>query len=280
MLAKDELLDKIIVRVREQLPDDQAPQVEEFVRQYYDWIPLEDLEGRSPIDVYGAAVAHWSFARQRMPGSAKIRVYNPQFEEHGWQSTHTVLEIVNDDMPFLLDSTRMEISCQGYAIHLMVHPIMKVRRDDEGQLVEVLAPDATDEGVIFESIIHVEIDRQTEPEVLNEFRSRVERVLGQVRAAVEDWPKMRERVQSIASELEENAPPVDASELAEARAFLGWIADDNFTFLGHREYDLLTENGEDVLRSVPGSGLGILRETISKSRAHSFTDLPPDARQL
>src|SRR5919199_5986539 len=180
MLGKDELLDRVVDYVREQLAEDQAPQVEEFVRQYYGLVPVEDLIERSPIDLYGAAVSHWNFAHQRMPGSAKIRVYNPQFEEHGWQSTHTVLEIVNDDMPFLLDSTRMEINCQGYAIHLMVHPIMKVRRDDEGQLVEVLAPDATDEGVIFESIIHVEIDRQTEPEVLNEFRSRVERVLGQV----------------------------------------------------------------------------------------------------
>src|ERR687891_93332 len=71
-----------------------APEVEEFVRQYYAWTPLEDLTDRSPIDVYGAAVSHWSFARQRTPGSAKIRVYNPLFDEHGWQSTHTVVEIV------------------------------------------------------------------------------------------------------------------------------------------------------------------------------------------
>src|SRR5918911_4594076 len=163
MLVKDELLDKIIVRVREQLPEDQAPQVEEFVRQYYDWIPLEDLNERSPIDLYGAAVAHWNFAHQRAPCSAKIRVYNPQFEEHGWQSTHTVLEIVSGDMPFLVDSTRMEINRQGYGIHLMLHPIVKVRRDDEDRLVEILPADS-DEDVSTESIIHVEIDRQTEPE--------------------------------------------------------------------------------------------------------------------
>src|SRR5919202_1043415 len=140
MLAKDELLDKVIVRVREQLPEDRAPQAEEFVRQYYDWTAPEDLAGRSPIDVYGSAVAHWGFAGRRRPGEAKIRVYNSQFEEHGWQSTHTVVEMVNDDMPFLVDSTRMEINRQGHAIHLMLHPVMKVRRDPEGRLVEILDP--------------------------------------------------------------------------------------------------------------------------------------------
>src|SRR5215208_7211703 len=182
MLVKDELLDKIVERVREQMPEDQAPQIEEFVRQYYAWITPEDLAERSPIDAYGAGVAHWTFASQRSPGTSKARVYNPQFDEHGWQSTHTVLEIVTDDMPFLVDSTRMGVNRQGYAIHLMLHPIMKVRRDGEGEFVEVLEPDAQDdEGVISESVIHLEIDRQTEPGVLNALHDCITTVLRQVR---------------------------------------------------------------------------------------------------
>ena len=280
MLVKNELLDKVVGRVREQLPEDQAPQVEEFARQYYDWTTPEDLNGRSPVDVYGAAVAHWSFARQRTPGEAKVRVYNPRFEEHGWQTTHTVVEMVNDDMPFLVDSTKMEINRQGYGIHLMIHPVIKVRRDPEGQLVEVLSRDSTDDDAIFESVIHVEVDRQTEPEVLENLRGHLERVLGNVRAAVDDWPQMRERVRGIVSELDEDAPPVDEDELDEARAFLEWIHDDNFTFLGYREYDLRPQDGEDVLRAVPESGLGILRETSSGSVSHSFARLPPEAKKL
>jgi glutamate dehydrogenase len=280
MLVKDELLDKVVERVREQLPEDQAPLVEEFVRQYYAWITPEDLAELSPIDLYGAAVAHWSFARQRKPGVAKIRVYNPQFEEHGWQSTHTVLEVVTDDMPFLVDSTRMGVNRQGHAIHLILHPIIKVRRDGEGRLVEVLAPDADEEDAISESVIHVEVDRQTEHNVLQELYDCIERVLEQVRAAVEDWPEMRGRAGDIAAELEEEPPPVEDDDLAEAEAFLEWIADDNFTFLGYREYELLTENGEDVLRSVPGTGLGILRQTSEKPISHSFAKLPPEVRKL
>ena len=76
-------------------------------------MPPEDLAELDPLDLYGAALAHWSFARQREPGAASVRVYNPDFEQHGWQSAHTVVEIVTDDMPFLVDSTTMELSGQG-----------------------------------------------------------------------------------------------------------------------------------------------------------------------
>src|SRR5829696_4933013 len=281
MLVKDELLDKVVERVREQMPEEWAAQVEEFVRQYYAWISAEDLAERSPIDVYGAAVAHWTFAYQRTPGTSKSRVYNPQFDEHGWQSTHTVLEIVTDDMPFLVDSTRMGVNRQGYAIHLMLHPIMKVRRDDAGRLVEVLDPDSADEDAVSESVIHVEVDRQTEPEVLEDLHECIESILTQVRAAVEDWQEMRGTVEKIVSGLDEDSPaPIDEEDLAEAKAFLEWIANDNFTFLGYREYDLLTEDGEDLLRSVPETGLGILRESGREPVSQSFAKLPPEVRKL
>jgi glutamate dehydrogenase len=280
MLAKDELLDRVVDRVREQMPGDRAAQAEEFAKQFYAWIPREDLEDRSPIDLYGAAMSHFGFAYQRSPGEPKVRVYNPLFEEHGWQSTHTALEVVTDDMPFLVDSTRMEVNTRGYSIHLMLHPIMKVLRNDEGKLVEVLTADADDEDAISESVIHVEVDRQTEPEALDELRACTERVLAQVRAAVEDWPGMLERVGEIVSEFDEVPPPVDGDDLDEARAFLDWISDNNFTFLGYREYDLTTENGEDALISVEGSGLGILRETGRGPHSRSFAKLPPEVRRL
>jgi glutamate dehydrogenase len=280
MLVKDELLNKVGARIREQMPEHQASQVEEFARQYYGWVDTDDLEDRSPIDAYGAAVSHWNFAGRREPGEWKIRIYNPVFEEHGWQSTHTVVEMVNDDMPFLVDSARMEINRQGYAIHMILHPLMKVRRDDEGRLVEVLPPDAEDEDAISESMIHVEVDRQTEPEVLDDLKASIEKTLADVRAAVEDWQQMRGRVGEIVAGLEENPPDFEAEDLAETRAFLEWVEDNNFTFLGYREYDLATRDGEEVLHAVEGSGLGILRQTEGGAASHSFAELPPDVRRL
>ncbi|HSK84821.1 MAG TPA: NAD-glutamate dehydrogenase [Rubrobacter sp.] len=280
MLVKDELLDKVVARIREQISEDQAPLVEEFARQYYGWVDAADLEDRSPIDAYGAALSHWSFARRREPGEWKIRIYNPHFEEHGWQSTHTVIEMVNDDMPFLVDSTRMEINRQGYAIHMILHPVMNVRRDEEGRLLEVLPPDAHEEDAISESVIHVEVDRQTEPYVLEDLKQAIVKTLADVKAAVEDWPEMRTRVGDIVSGLEESPPDFEPEDLAETRAFLEWIDDDNFTFLGYREYDLISQDGKEALCAVQGSGLGILRQTESGPVSRSFAELPPGVRQL
>lgn len=278
--AKDELLDKVVERVWERLDEDQAPQVEEFVRQYYSWVAPEDLEGLSAIDIYGAAVAHWNFALQREPGEPKIRAYNPRFEEYRWQTTHTVIEIVNDDMPFLVDSVRMEINRRGFSVHLMIHPVMNVRRDGEGRLTEVLPPDEDAEDVSSESVIHVEVDRHTEDKVLEELQDDLSRILDDVRAAVEDWSKMGEQVEDIVSRLEENDLPVEEDQVSEAKAFLQWLHDDQFTFLGYREYDLVEEDGQDVLRAVSGSGLGILREEKTADVSESFSRLPERARKL
>src|SRR5919197_1265656 len=84
-----------------------------FVRAYYAHVAPEDLADRSVDDLYGAALAHWSLARVRRPGETKIHVYSPNLEEHGWESPHTVVETVVDDMPFLVDSISMEVSRAG-----------------------------------------------------------------------------------------------------------------------------------------------------------------------
>src|SRR5919106_1836117 len=251
------LIDDVCSRVREKLQDREAQQVEEFVRQYYRRVPADDLVGRSELDVYGAALAHWNFMRRRMSGEAKVRVYNPQFEQHGWQSAHTVVEIVTDDMPFLVDSVSMELGRHGYGIHLLIHPIISVRRDEGGEIVE-LSPSGAERRA--ESVMHIEIDRQSDPRELDALRGDLTRVLGDVRAAVEDWPRMRERAHELIAELDEQPSPVDRSEVDEAKALLAWLEDRHFTFLGYRDYDLVNERGEDRLRAVEDSGLGILRQ--------------------
>jgi glutamate dehydrogenase len=274
------LIESVCSRVRERLDADDAPQAEEFVRQYYRRVPTQDLVELDPVDVYGAALAHWTFARHRDPGTTKVRVYNPEFEQHGWQSGHTVVELVGDDMPFLVDSTTMELSGYGTGIHLAIHPVMRVRRDSDGELVAVLAADAPEEeGTQAESFIHVEIDRQTGAGELDGFRERLLDVLRQVAAAVEDWPQMRRRAADLVAELREPPPSLDRDECEEAAALLAWMDDGHFTFLGFREYELVTRNGTGRLRPVPGSGLGILRESRGGKRSSGST-LTPRARAL
>ena len=254
------LIESVCARLRERLSPDEAAEAESFARQYYRWVSPEDMAERSALDAYGAALSHFQFARTREPGVTKVRIYNPSFESNGWESTHTAVEIVTDDMPFLIDSVGMELNRRGYGVHLIVHPVMHVRRDADGVLLEVLPPHSDDiEGSVAESVIHAEVDHQSDPERLEALQGDLQRVIAEVRAVVEDWHAMSARAVELAAELDQAPTPLDPSEVAEAQAFLTWLAAHNFTFLGFRDYALTDESGEVRITEVAGSGLGILR---------------------
>ena len=272
-----ELIDAVCARIHERLTDGTGDECEEFVRQYYRWVPPDDLIGQSSTDLYGAAIAQWNLALQRTAGTANVCVYNPDSDHDAWRSTHTVIEIVSDDMPFLVDSIGMELTRQGYGIHILVHPVIRVRRDGAGRLVHTLAPGTDAPDAVAESIAHIEVDRETDAERLAALSDGIKHVLEEVRAAVEDWRAMSARARAIAAELKKAPPPIDGGEVDEARAFLAWVQSNHFTFLGYREYELDTERGEDGLRPIRGTGLGILRDT---DRGRGFTKLPPKAREL
>src|SRR5438093_8776360 len=269
-------LDEVLKLVRAKIAPAQRAVVEEFTERYFQDVEAEDLAERQPADLYGAALSHWNFARKRDPGRARILVFNPTLEEHGWQSTHTIIEIVNDDMPFLVDSVTMEVNRHGLTMHLIIHPIVVVERRADGTLAGLPAEDA--KGARRESFIHVEVDRITEPSRLEALAADIARVLDDVRAAVDDWQAMRDRLQAIVGEVEKRPPPLPAEELSEGKDFLRWLAENHFTFLGYRCHELAVVNGEDVLKIVPGSSLGILREGQDKEVATSFSALPPEVR--
>ncbi|QMU75329.1 NAD-glutamate dehydrogenase [Streptacidiphilus sp. PB12-B1b] len=243
-----------------------------YLRHYYLHTAPEDLLDRDPVDIYGAAASHYGLAANRPQGTAEVRVYTPASEEDGWSCGRTVVEVVTDDMPFLVDSVTNELSRLGRAIHVVIHPQLLVRRDITGKLLEILDVDActTDkpQDALLESWMHIEIDRETEREQLTAVEADLRRVLVDVREVVEDWTKMRESALRLADDLH-GEPPAELprTEVEEAQELLRWLADDHFTFLGYREYDLVqSEEGEDVLHAVPGTGLGVLR---SDPRAHA-----------
>ncbi|GHE72218.1 NAD-glutamate dehydrogenase [Streptomyces longispororuber] len=260
-----------------------------FLQRYYLHTAPEDLTDRDPVDVFGAAVSHYRLAETRPQGTASVRVHTPTVEENGWTCSHSVVEVVTDDMPFLVDSVTNELSRQGRGIHVVIHPQIVVRRDLTGKLLEVLPEAPTAAGserphdTLVESWIHVEIDRETDRSDLKQITNDLLRVLNDVRETVEDWEKMRDAALRIADALpsEPTASDVREGEVEEARELLRWLAADHFTFLGYREYDL-TE--DDSLAAVPGTGLGILRSDPKHSGddhhpgGPSFNRLPADAR--
>ncbi|KIF74677.1 NAD-glutamate dehydrogenase [Streptomyces sp. 150FB] len=259
-----------------------------YLQRYYLHTATEDLSGRDPVDIFGPALSHFRLAANRPQGTANVRVYTPTVEENGWTCSHSVVEVVTDDMPFLVDSVTNELSRQGRGIHAVIHPQIFVRRDITGKLIEVLPDGPGDDAdrahdTLAESWIHVEVDRESDRSDLKQITLDLLRVLSDVRETVEDWDKMRGSALRIADELptEPTAPDLSDEELEEARELLRWLAGDHFTFLGYREYEL-TDN--DSLTAVPGTGLGILRadphhsEDEDHPASPSFSRLPADAR--
>jgi glutamate dehydrogenase len=278
--SRTQLLRKAAELAERQSGDDLAA----FLGRYYKHVATEDLLARQPEDLLGAALSHKSLAQQRPVGTASVRAFTPSVDEHGWATGHTVIEIVTDDMPFLVDSVTAELGREERALHLVVHPQLAVRRDATGRLVEILdvplagqTPKDLPYDAVVESWMHLEIDRESNPAALNEVTDRVQQVLADVRVAVEDWPKMCQTAMDMAASMTEQAPPgVDPAEVKDAHDLLMWLADGHFTFIGYREYSLVQVEGADALQPVPSTGLGVLR--YDPQMSGSFSRLSPSAR--
>ena len=233
-----------------------------FLHRYYRRVAPEDLLGRDPVDVAGAAYSHRELATKRPQGTARVRVFTPTVDEHGWASGHTVVEVVTDDMPFLVDSVAAELGQEGRSIHLVVHPQLSVVRTITGDLVEVLddrlPPDRpkppSSRGSTSRST-GSPTRRRSPPS-----RPPSGGCCPTCGSPSRTGPRCARPLPGVAVSLTEHPPPgIPAEEVAEARELLQWLVDDHFTFLGVREYALTEVDGEDVLVAAHGTGLGILR---------------------
>ena len=258
---------------------EQRPQLDVFAREFFRQLDADDLAERATEDLCGALLSHWQFGATRKAGGPKVRVLSPTVADNGWASRHSVIEIVNDDMPFLVDSTTTEINRQGLTLHLIVHPIFAVERAADGALVSLL-PRGEAPQAARESWMHIQIDRLVDPQQRSELVAGIERVLADVRATVKDWPAMVGRLQQATAELASAPTNVPPALMTESQAFLTWLSEDHLTLLGYRQHELSTEGGEDTLRLVPGSGLGVLRESAAEMQTITYAELPAKARAM
>ena len=225
--------------------------VEPFVRAFYEHVPPADVVSRAASDLSEAALSIWRLAAERPAGRPKIRVLSPSAGE-AWVGERSIVQIINDDMPFLVDSTSAALTGFGFDVRLIIHPVLTVKRDGAGRLL-ASGPEASDGSR--ESWMQVELAGVIERERQDAVVDRLEAVLADVRAVVEDWPAMREATAQIAHAIGSAAAPVPGSDAEEAAAFLQWLDQDNFFFAGYRAYAI--NNGD--LSIVPGSGRGLLR---------------------
>ncbi|MGX6605762.1 NAD-glutamate dehydrogenase [Micromonosporaceae bacterium Da 78-11] len=241
-----------------------------LVGRFWRFAPDEELVGFTTQEMYDAAVEHRELAATRLPGELKLAITEPAGSQ-----CHTVLQIVTDDMPFLVDSVIALLTAHQLQVHLMVHPLVVVRREPLGAMGELAAdvePDDAIDGDLVESWIRIEIDPIRREDARDQLHNEVRRVLTDVRDAVEDWPRMRQRAVVIADELatargSETGLPVPDKDVTDSIELLKWLAHDHFTFLGYREYRLT----DDVLHAVPGTGLGILRGDSTPRELSSMT---------
>ena len=257
--ARQKLIERIAAAARTLKQRGDPFDVEEFVRQYYRGVGEEDLTLYRSDALAALALAHLRSASVRKPRRPLVRVFNTDAARDGWSSTHTIVEVTTEDMPFLFDSIGMVLTQAGLSIHMMVHPVLPIRRDRTGRLETLGDNDGGAKKFTQESWQHIEIDRLGAPERLQELEQKLLRTLDDVRLAVDDWDEMRQRAVELAGEIERDNPAIQPNEAREAKAMLDWMAANHFTFLGYRQYRLQRGRTEDLLEPMPETGLGILR---------------------
>lgn len=249
---------------------------EAVLRRYFAHVDEADLAVRAAEDLFGLAADHLHLAGDWKRGSTELAVINPRVDVHGWANPHTVVMLVTDDMPFLVDSVTNELSRMNVGIHLVIHPILADGRDEGVGFVnprehpELIHRDT--------SFISIEIDRQLDADAIATIGANLRNVLDDVAAAVDDWQAMKDQMLEIADGLATEPIPCSRQEVGDTQELLDWLSNDHFVFIGYREYRL---SADDVLTADTATGLGILRTTATEAPPpRPLSDLTPQAAAL
>jgi glutamate dehydrogenase len=256
---KADRIKQVIAHLNKHVGKKKSGRIAELIETFYARVAPEDIVSTSPEHLYGAPTSLLKAAATRKVDKPIVRAWNPDKKKDGWKTPHTVVEVINDDMPFLVDSITQGLAQAGWGVQLAVHPIVVVQRNSAGKIIDLLPDDRTGEQVSVESWIHVQVEHQSSAKALREIEKRLTTILADVRAAVEDWKPMLARLHETITTMKLTPPPLDPEEVEEATAFLEWMADNHFTLLGVREYEYSGGKGTESIRLVKGSGLGILR---------------------
>ena len=266
---RESLVDQIVASKPQSKILGSRKQINLFLRQYFRNVPYEDLSGRSPTIMGQAALAHLELAKSKRKKESLLRIFNPTVKEHGYESAYTIIEMVNDNMPFLVDSVSAAITRQNLGIHITIHPIMRIQRDAKHKIQDVIP--ISEDGGRAESFVRFVVDKETDEHHLKIIEHEINKVLSDVRLAVRDWLPMRIKMQEAKELLRFGPPGADADLRQESQALLQWMANDHFTFLGYREYVLKKRSQKMYLQPIKGTGMGVLANEERGVRAIELT---------
>lgn len=254
-----EFLEEFRGYAAQQLPAGELEPVLALAQRFFNHYPLEELLGRRWGDVFGALYQWWRFIQVYDGAAPKLRLFNPSLAEDSWVCPHTVLVVLQKDMPFLVDSLRIELNRRNIAIYAIKSTVLSLARDDTHRLLE-LATGATATGAARsqkEALIVMEISAHTDPEELLDISNGLLSVLREVDAVVRDYQPMRAAALAMEQNLSHAIHAPAAAAIPESRAFLHWLTEDKFTFLGYSEYEFREIEGKKTLCELPEQRLGV-----------------------
>ena len=264
------LLASLSHQIQTRLTGKRATQVQAFADCFYATCTDEDIAQWRSEDLYGATLYAWEFLQEHSSGEPKVRVFNPDFEQHGWQSAHTIVQVLSDDLPFTMDSIRVELSRRHLGIHGVHNSVLSLKRDDNKLFSDFLSRTSRSKNVRHETLITLEIDRHTDPELLIDLQADLDDVLYQVAVVVNDFEPMLGNIDELLSMYDQIKPDKRPAGLAETREFVHWLKL-HFTFLGYDEYQLV-KKGKETLALVMGSQKGQLKYCDEYCRAELVDD--------
>ena len=253
-----------------------AKQASFYSGVYFQRVPLKQLNRETPAMFASMVVSQLEFMRQRKPGELLIRVFNPENERDGWESRQTIIELANDDMPFLVDTVSMVMQELNLGVHLIVHPVFNIERDAKGRLKAFQSK--ANKRSEKESFIQVHLERQTDPAVLKSIKSRLKSRMAKISTTVADWRPMKDSMAVAIEEFGRNAPDLPNKVRKECVNFLKWVDNDHFMFIGARNYDVVQDGDTTYLKVVEGTGLGLLREHGKTRLSRPLASLSAETR--
>ena len=281
---KSDFVKNVIDGVSQKANSQLKPFVPFFIERYFSNVAPEDLFGLKAQDFVKSLSGYLELMEERTRGEAKIRFVNNKVEGRVGFQNHTVVEVVNDDMPFLVDSLSAAINNAGYSIDYTIHPVLRVKRDNKGFLEGLYSREDEVQGSFFESYIRCQISQRLTSKQIEALQQELENVFRDVRNAVQDWRKTLDKMDATIAELKANPPKKASSDtINESLEFLEWLKQNNFTFLGYCEYDLKDNPDAPHQRLRAVDGLGVLRDLESHKVARLFQGIeitPQNIRYL
>ena len=264
--SKSDFQQQLCTALAAHVSEQVMPQLALFAEQFFGIVALEELTQRRLSDLVGSTLSAWRLLQRFDPAQPQVHVFNPDYEKHGWQSTHAAVEILHPDIPFLVDSVRMELSRRGYSIHTLQNSVFKVRRNAKGELQELFPRGSDQPDAQLEALMFLEIDRCASTAAQHNLEKALHEVLGDVRLAVADFEAIKHKAHSLLDGMHKSkarSKAHDAADQEEIKGFLAWLLDNHFTFLGYEEFSVVEEGEGGRVLYVEDSLLGLSKNMRS-----------------